>query len=113
MPSSMWTLSRPGFEPVFPALAGRFISTGPPGKFLGKVLVSPRDRQLVTFLKGNPSAAGPHPSPFSAMLPRGCKGHGAITKFQTPTGLLRGLSLRLPGKYINSTIALIAQSWEP
>ena len=98
---------------MFPALADGFISTGPPGKFLGKVLVSPRDRQLVTFLKGNPSAVGPLPSPFSAMLLRRCKGHGAITKLQTPTGPLRGITLRLPGKYINSTSALIAQSWEP
>ena len=29
----MWNLPRPGTEPVFPALAGRFLTTGPPGKF--------------------------------------------------------------------------------
>ena len=29
---SMWDLPRPGFEPVFPALAGRFSTTAPPGK---------------------------------------------------------------------------------
>ena len=29
---SMWDLSRPGLEPVFPALAGRFSTTAPPGK---------------------------------------------------------------------------------
>ena len=28
----MWDLSRPGLEPVSPALAGRFSTTGPPGK---------------------------------------------------------------------------------
>ena len=28
----MWDLPRPGLEPVFPALAGRFLTTAPPGK---------------------------------------------------------------------------------
>ena len=28
----MWDLLRPGLEPVFPALAGRFSTTAPPGK---------------------------------------------------------------------------------
>ena len=28
----MWDLPRPGLEPVFPALAGRFSTTVPPGK---------------------------------------------------------------------------------
>ena len=28
----MWDLPRPGFEPVSPALAGRFSTTVPPGK---------------------------------------------------------------------------------
>ena len=28
----MWDLPRPGLEPVSPALAGRFSTTGPPGK---------------------------------------------------------------------------------
>ena len=30
---SMWDLPRPGLEPVSPALAGRFLTTAPPGKF--------------------------------------------------------------------------------
>ena len=30
--SGMWDLPRPGLEPVFPALAGRFSTTAPPGK---------------------------------------------------------------------------------
>ena len=29
---AMWDLPRPGFEPVSPALAGRFSTTAPPGK---------------------------------------------------------------------------------
>ena len=28
----MWDLPGPGLEPVFPALAGRFLTTMPPGK---------------------------------------------------------------------------------
>ena len=28
----MWDLHRPGLEPVSPALAGRFLTTAPPGK---------------------------------------------------------------------------------
>ena len=28
----MWDLPRPGLEPVFPALAGRFSTSAPPGK---------------------------------------------------------------------------------
>ena len=30
---SMWDLPRPGLKPVSPALAGRFLTTAPPGKF--------------------------------------------------------------------------------
>ena len=29
---AMWDLPRPGLEPVFPELAGRFSTTAPPGK---------------------------------------------------------------------------------
>ena len=32
MPCSMWDLPGPGIKPVSPALAGRFLTTGPPGK---------------------------------------------------------------------------------
>ena len=32
MPCDVWSLPRPGIEPVSPALAGRFLTTGPPGK---------------------------------------------------------------------------------
>ena len=30
---NMWNLSRPGVEPMSPALAGRFFIIGPPGKY--------------------------------------------------------------------------------
>ena len=36
----MGDVSRPGIEPVFPALAGRFFTTEPPGKPLFKSLVN-------------------------------------------------------------------------
>ncbi|KAJ8785529.1 hypothetical protein J1605_007126 [Eschrichtius robustus] len=32
LPRGMWDLPRPGLEPVCPALAGRFLTTAPPGK---------------------------------------------------------------------------------
>ena len=40
----MWDLPGPGMEPVFPALAGGFLTAGPPGK-----------SQNVTFLKSESS----------------------------------------------------------
>ena len=36
----MWDLPRPGLEPVYPALAGRFSTTAPPGKPQAKCLKS-------------------------------------------------------------------------
>ena len=36
----MWDLPRPGLEPVSPALAGRFLTTAPPGKPLQNSLIS-------------------------------------------------------------------------
>ena len=33
LPPGMWNLLGPGIEPVFPALVGRFFTTGPPGMF--------------------------------------------------------------------------------
>ena len=32
LPHGTWKLPGPGTEPMFPALAGRFLTTGPPGK---------------------------------------------------------------------------------
>ena len=34
LPCSVWNLPRPGIEPMSSALAGRFLTTGPPGKSL-------------------------------------------------------------------------------
>ena len=34
LPGSMWNLPRPAIEPVYPALVGGFLTTGPPGKSL-------------------------------------------------------------------------------
>ena len=35
----MWDLPGPGIEPVSPALAGRFLTTAPPGKPRGLLFV--------------------------------------------------------------------------
>ena len=35
---SMWDLPGPGLKPVSPALAGRFLTTAPPGKHLSRFL---------------------------------------------------------------------------
>ena len=45
----MWNLPRPGIEPMSPALAGRFLTTGPPEKFLRIVFIFSNDRKQ--FLK--------------------------------------------------------------
>ena len=34
LPRGLWNLPRPGIQPVSPALAGRFLITGPPRKCL-------------------------------------------------------------------------------
>ena len=34
LPRGMWDLPRPGLEPMSPALAGRFLTTVPPGESL-------------------------------------------------------------------------------
>ena len=43
LPCSMWDFPRPGTEPASPALAGGFLTTGPPG--------SPRIILFLTYLK--------------------------------------------------------------
>ena len=35
----MWDLPGPGLEPMYPALAGRFLTTAPPGKSLDNTFV--------------------------------------------------------------------------
>ena len=41
--TGIWDFPRPGIEPLFPALAGGFCTTGPPGK--------PLDFFLSTFIE--------------------------------------------------------------
>ena len=38
LPRGTWNLPRPGIEPVSPALAGRFLTSGPPGKSYSFIL---------------------------------------------------------------------------
>ena len=45
----MWDLPGTGIEPVFPALADGFLTTGPPGKSLYSVSF-PEDSRLVIAL---------------------------------------------------------------
>ena len=45
----MWDLARPGLEPVSPALAGGFLTTAPPGKSLGAVLIGTVKFSLRSF----------------------------------------------------------------
>ena len=52
----MWDLPRPGLEPVFLALAGRFSTAAPPGKPLGtaifnQMIGSPDDCNMQVDLK--------------------------------------------------------------
>ena len=52
LPRGMWSLPTPGIEPVSPALASGFFTTGPPGKFLywsHYLLVSSRQKYLNNF----------------------------------------------------------------
>ena len=44
----MWDLPRPGLEPVSPALAGRFLTTAPPGKPLCQIF---REQLTLILLK--------------------------------------------------------------
>ena len=57
----MWDLPGPGLEPVFPALAGRFLTTSPPGKSLNQLLMP-----VITLLYFIPSCF-PHRCPSSSL----------------------------------------------
>ena len=46
----MWDLPRPGFEPVSPALAGRFSTTAPPGKPKFFTLNNPHNNTMKDIL---------------------------------------------------------------
>ena len=61
----MWDLTRPGLEPVSPALAGGFLTTAPPGKpqrntFLISILYLQKDKE--NRERGGRNVAG-HPPP--------------------------------------------------
>ena len=43
----MWDPPRPGLEPVFPALAGRFSTTAPPGKPLNSISLILLEREAI------------------------------------------------------------------
>ena len=46
----MWDLPRPGIEPVFPALAGGFLTIAPPGKSLFLIFFKKIKDQALAFL---------------------------------------------------------------
>ena len=91
MPCGMWDLPGPGTEPVSPALAGRFLTTGPPGKCIythliyqlwcqlcsEARLVTQRNREAILAGGGweAAGATGPCSTPASAVtLLRGFSG---------------------------------------
>ena len=70
----MWDLPRPGLEPMYPALAGRFSTTVPPGKPPVNVFIWCKVRvQLHSFDCGHPV----FPAPFvekTVLCPLNCLG---------------------------------------
>ena len=67
----MWDLRGPGFEPVSPALAGRFSTSTPPGKPLAKpVAGETRSEPGELPLLGNFVVKIPHGSPGWNLLPK-------------------------------------------
>ena len=46
----MWDLLGPGLEPVSPALAGRFLTTEPPGKPLFLIFNKNKEKEIQLFL---------------------------------------------------------------
>ena len=48
---SMWNLPGPGIKPMFPALAGRFPITGPPGKSSSHLLTHIVCRRIIFYTK--------------------------------------------------------------
>ena len=90
MPCGMWDLPGPGTEPVSPALAGRFLTTGPPGKCIYTHLIYQlwcqlcSEARLVTQRKREAILAG-----------GGWEAAGATGPCSTPASavtLLRGFS---------------------
>ena len=88
----MWDLAGPGIEPVFPALAGRFLTTAPPGK-------SPTgcfkrwERELDR--EAEQSSEGGKPGPERCWGPASCLGldcagrvgEGGLRKLALPPGV--------------------------
>ena len=68
---SIWTLPGPGIEPVSPALAGGFLTTGPPGKHLCV---------CVCEVKGLMSVVCPSHCP----TPSPCSKHFDFNHFEVP-----------------------------
>ena len=62
----MWDLPRPGLEPVFPALAGRFSTTAPPGKPLKSIFFA-----YIQLQKGIPSLGQSWVMPLLGYTPLG------------------------------------------
>ena len=56
LPLGMWDRPGPGIELVSPALAGRFVTTGPPGKLLDEITLCcgdcPAHRWMFSSIRG-------------------------------------------------------------
>ena len=50
LPQGTWDLPGPELKPVSPALAGRFLTTGPPGKSLGAAHFKDFDKCIMTHI---------------------------------------------------------------
>ena len=89
---SMWNLPRPGIKPTSPALAGRFLSTGPPKKSCGHLQsVSQFSCPVVSHSlqpQGLQHARLPCPSPPPGDYPNSCPlswwYHPTISSFVVP-----------------------------
>ena len=53
VPHGMWNLPRPEIKTVSPALVGRFLNTGPPGKSLTDFKAKEFAQKLDCILKGS------------------------------------------------------------
>ena len=54
MPHDIWDLLGPGVELVYPALAGRFLTTGSPGKSLDMISIRKRTTLIYIHVKLSP-----------------------------------------------------------
>ena len=65
----MWDLPGPGLEPVSPALAGRFLTTAPPGKSHKPVAPGFPGGAVVKNLPANAGDTGSSPGPGRPHMP--------------------------------------------